>query len=46
MKSKADEMANEELLGKIVIGEFSNIKDTIEYTKRYDQVIFQAKEEK
>lgn len=46
VKSKADKMTDDELFGKIVIGEFTNTKDTIEYTKRYAQVILQAKEEK
>lgn len=46
MKSKADKMTDDELFGKIVIGEFTNTKDTIEYTKRYAKVILQAKEEK
>ena len=36
-------MTPEELQGKIIIGEFLNREDNLEYTKRYDQVIERAK---
>lgn len=42
MKAKADTMTAEELEGKIIIGEFVNIEDAREYTKRYDEVIARA----
>ncbi|NLD05884.1 MAG: 2-oxoacid:ferredoxin oxidoreductase subunit beta [Synergistaceae bacterium] len=42
MKAKADTMTAEELKGKIIVGEFVNIEDAREYTKRYDEVIARA----
>ena len=42
MKAKADTMTAEELKGKIIIGEFVNIEDAREYTKRYDENIARA----
>lgn len=42
MKAQADKMTVEELEGKIIIGEFVNIEDALEYTKRYDEVIARA----
>lgn len=42
MKAKADTMTPEELEGKIVIGEFLNVENAREYTKRYDDVIARA----
>jgi 2-oxoglutarate ferredoxin oxidoreductase subunit beta len=43
MKAQADKMTPEELQGKIIVGEFLNREDNLEYTKRYDQVIERAK---
>ncbi|NLV82342.1 MAG: 2-oxoacid:ferredoxin oxidoreductase subunit beta [Synergistaceae bacterium] len=43
MKAKADTMSAEELKGKMIIGEFLNINNAGEYTKRYDEVILRAK---
>lgn len=42
MKAKADAMTEEELKGKIVVGEFVNIENAREYTERYDEVIKRA----
>ena len=42
MKAKADSMSEEELAGKIVIGEFL-YKEAKEYTERYDTVIERAR---
>ena len=41
--SKAEKMSPEELVGKVVIGEFVNTDDKIEYTEAYQRVIERAK---
>ncbi|MCD6245371.1 2-oxoacid:ferredoxin oxidoreductase subunit beta [candidate division WOR-3 bacterium] len=42
MKSQAEKMSPEELNGKMVIGEFRNVKDKREYTELYDEIIKRA----
>jgi 2-oxoglutarate ferredoxin oxidoreductase subunit beta len=43
MKAKADTMTEEELKGKIVIGNFAKRVDRKEYTAQYDSIIESAK---
>lgn len=42
LKAQAEKMTAEELADKIIVGEFVNRQDSLEYTKRYDQVIARA----
>ena len=42
MKAKADAMSDEELNGKIVIGELYRRDGEVEYTQRYDKLIERA----
>ena len=41
-KAEARNMTEEQLKGKVVYGEFVNINDRMEYTKKYDEIIRKA----